>query len=367
MIPVLNPAGVQEILDYGLYGWAMSRYSGCWVGFKAASPRRSIARPRSRSTRTACSIALPNDFEMPPGGLNIRWPDPLVEQELPAAALQALCRARLRARQQARPHRHRQPEAPPRHRHHGQVLSRRAPGPRRSRHRRRAWPPRSASASTRSAMPWPLEREGARHFAEGLEEILVVEEKRALIENQLKEQLYNWREDVRPRVIGKFDEKSEWILPSAGELTPAQIARVIAGAHPPLLRPRPESKSASPFIEAKERALAASSSSVKRIAVFLLRLPAQHLDQGAGGQPRAGRHRLPLHGALDGPQHRRPSRRWAAKARPGSARRRSPTRSTSSPISATAPTSTRARWRSAPRSPRASTSPTRSSTTTRSP
>src|SRR5260370_19969648 len=78
------------------------------------------------------------------------------------------------------------------------------------------------------AMSWPLEREGIRHFAEGLEEILVVEEKRAVIENQFKEQLYNWREDVRPRVIGKFDENRNWILPSNGELTPAQIARVIA-------------------------------------------------------------------------------------------------------------------------------------------
>ena len=56
-------------------------------------------------------------------------------------------------------------------------------------------------------MVWPLERDGVRQFAEGLEEILVVEEKRAVIENQLKEQLYNWREDVRPRVVGKFDEK----------------------------------------------------------------------------------------------------------------------------------------------------------------
>jgi indolepyruvate ferredoxin oxidoreductase len=77
-------------------------------------------------------------------------------------------------------------------------------------------------------MPWPLEREGARHFAEGLEEVLVVEEKRAVIENQFKEQLYNWRADVRPRVVGKFDEKGQWVLPSAGELTPAQIAKVIA-------------------------------------------------------------------------------------------------------------------------------------------
>src|SRR5947199_5611184 len=61
------------------------------------------------------------------------------------------------------------------------------------------------------AMSWPLEREGIRRFAEGLEEILVVEEKRAVIENQFKEQLYNWREDVRPRVIGKFVENRNWI------------------------------------------------------------------------------------------------------------------------------------------------------------
>ncbi|MBV8401746.1 MAG: indolepyruvate ferredoxin oxidoreductase family protein, partial [Acetobacteraceae bacterium] len=84
-------------------------------------------------------------------------------------------------------------------------------------------------------MTWPLDAEGVRHFAEGLEEILVVEEKRQVIEYQLKEQLYNWREDVRPRVVGKYDEKGEWELPAhdwqlpaAGELSPALIARVIA-------------------------------------------------------------------------------------------------------------------------------------------
>jgi indolepyruvate ferredoxin oxidoreductase len=78
-------------------------------------------------------------------------------------------------------------------------------------------------------MVWPLESEGVRRFAEGLEEILVIEEKRQLLEYQLKEELYNWREDVRPRVIGKFDEKGEWalphgrwLLPAAGELTPAR-------------------------------------------------------------------------------------------------------------------------------------------------
>ena len=95
---------------------------------------------------------------------------------------------------------------------------------------------------------------------EGLEEILVVEEKRQLIEYQLKEELYNWREDVRPRVIGKFDEKGEWalphgrwLLPAAGELSPAQIARVIAdriGRH--FTSPRIRDRLA--LLEAKESA-----------------------------------------------------------------------------------------------------------------
>ena len=67
-------------------------------------------------------------------------------------------------------------------------------------------------------MVWPLEPEGVRHFAEGLEEILVVEEKRQLLEYQLKEELYNWRDDVRPRVVGKFDEKGEWTAGDAGYL-----------------------------------------------------------------------------------------------------------------------------------------------------
>src|SRR5690606_31121290 len=84
-------------------------------------------------------------------------------------------------------------------------------------------------------MIWPLEAEGVRQFAEGLEEIVVVEERRHMIEYQLKEELYNWREDVRPVIVGKFDDKGEWarphtdwLLPAIGELTPAQIARALA-------------------------------------------------------------------------------------------------------------------------------------------
>ena len=116
-------------------------------------------------------------------------------------------------------------------------------------------------------MTWPLERDGIRHFAEGLEEILVVEEKRALVENQLKEQLYNWNESVRPRVIGKFDEKGEWILPSADELTPARIARIIARRIARFhTSPRIEQRLA--FLEAKERALSQLKPPIRRIAYF---------------------------------------------------------------------------------------------------
>src|SRR5438552_13540906 len=127
-------------------------------------------------------------------------------------------------------------------------------------------------------MPWSLEPEGVRHFAEGLEEILVVEEKRQIVEYQLKEQLYNWRTDVRPRVVGKFDEKGEWVrphgdwlLPATAELTPAMIARVIAqrierlGLHPRTIE---KIKSRVAFINAKELALAKPRITLQRVPYF---------------------------------------------------------------------------------------------------
>ncbi|HJS33023.1 MAG TPA: indolepyruvate ferredoxin oxidoreductase family protein, partial [Alphaproteobacteria bacterium] len=226
MIPVLSPAGVQEILDLGLYGWAMSRYSGCWIAFKCIAETVESSASVSVDPHRV-QIALPNQFEMPPGGLNIRWPDHWTEQEYRLQrhkAYAALAFARANRLDKI-------------------VID--SPRPRFGivTHGKSYLDVRQALDDLgideklaaeigirlyKVAMTWPLEREGARHFAEGLQEVLVVEEKRAIIENQFKEQLYNWREDVRPRVVGKFDEKGEWILPSADELTPAQVARVIA-------------------------------------------------------------------------------------------------------------------------------------------
>ena len=139
------------------------------------------------------------------------------------------------------------------------------------------------------AMPWPLEPEGVRQFAEGLSEILVVEEKRQIVEYQLKEQLYNWRDDVRPRVVGKFDEKGEWVrphgdwlLPPHAELTPAMIARVIAQRIERLeLHPRTieRIRQRVEFINQKEQALARAEDQPRAAAVLLLGLPAQHVDE----------------------------------------------------------------------------------------
>ncbi|HEY3910420.1 MAG TPA: indolepyruvate ferredoxin oxidoreductase family protein [Stellaceae bacterium] len=251
-IPVLNPSGVQEILDLGLYGWAMSRFSGCWIAFKTiaetvdSSASVDVAAERTR-------IVLPQDFEMPPGGLNIRWPDQPLEQEFRLhkyklyAAL-AFARANRLDRIVI--------DSPyPRF---GIVTTGKSYlDVRQALDDLGIDEAHAAEIGLRLykvAMSWPLEREGIRHFAEGLEEILVVEEKRAVIENQFKEQLYNWREDVRPRVVGKFDENRNWILPSNGELTPAMIARVIAQRIARFhTSARIEERLA--FLEAKERQL----------------------------------------------------------------------------------------------------------------
>ncbi len=225
-IPVLNPAGVQEFLDYGIIGWAMSRYSGCWVAMKTVAETVDTSASVHVDPHRV-ELVEPEDYELPEGGLNIRWPDTPNEQEyrLERHKLYAAL-AFARANKLDRT-----------------IID--SPAPKlgiitcgksyldvrqalEDLHIDEAEASRLGIRLYKVGMVWPLERDGILKFAEGLDEILVVEEKRALIENQLKEQLYNVHADKRPRVIGKFDEKRDWVLPSAGELTPARIARVIA-------------------------------------------------------------------------------------------------------------------------------------------
>ena len=276
MIPVLYPSSVQEILDLGLHGWAMSRYSGCWVGFKCVAD--TVESSASVSVDPArVNIVVPDDFPLPPDGVSIRWPDPFLAaearmQDYKIYTVLHYCRVNKLNRiviDSPRPRL-------------GIITSGKSYlDVRQALEELGIDEQQAAEIGIRVfkvAMPWPLEPEGVRQFAEGLEEILVVEEKRQVVEYQLKEQLYNWRDDVRPRVVGKFDEKGEWVrphgdwlLPPHVELTPAMIARVIAQRIERLdlhARAMETIRARVEWINAKETALARRKITLTRIPYF---------------------------------------------------------------------------------------------------
>ncbi|KAA3626809.1 MAG: indolepyruvate ferredoxin oxidoreductase family protein [Proteobacteria bacterium] len=280
MMPVLAPANVQDYLDLGLHGWAMSRYSGCWVAFKAlADTVESSASVDVDPHRL--QILLPEDFDMPEGGLNIRWPDPPLIQE--RRLLQNKLYAALAYSRANQLNRVVIDSPQPRL---GIIASGKSYLDVRQAFDDLGIDDKLAAEIgirlCKVNMVWPLDSEGVRQFAQGLEEILVVEEKRQFIEYQLKEELYNWREDVRPRVVGKFDEKGEWafehtdhgkvwhgewLLPAAGELTPSMIARVIAARIERFFTSsRIQERLA--FLEAKEQSLAQVPVSIQRTPHF---------------------------------------------------------------------------------------------------
>ncbi|MEC5215212.1 indolepyruvate ferredoxin oxidoreductase [Actimicrobium sp. GrIS 1.19] len=238
MIPVLYPCNVQEYLDLGLHAWAMSRFSGCVVAFKAlADTVESSASIDADPFRL--QITLPTDFVMPPGGLNARLTTETlgIEARKQEALMQDYKIYAALAYARANKLNHITIDSPTARlgiiasgKSYLDVLD--------AMEELGINEAMAAEIGVRLfkvAMPWPLEPDGVRDFAQGLDEILVVEEKRQIVEYQLKEQLYNWRDDVRPRVIGKFDEKGEWVAPrgewlltSKADFSVAQIARVIA-------------------------------------------------------------------------------------------------------------------------------------------
>ncbi len=266
MIPVLNPAGVQEFLDLGLLGWAMSRYSGCWVGFKTIGETVDSSASVYVDPHRI-DVEMPTDFNMPAEGLNIRWPDGVLEQEERLQAHKiyaALAFARANKLDKT-------VIDSPQKRRLGIVTAGKSYLDVRQALDDLGIDEEMAAdiglSLYKVGMTWPLEREGMRRFAEGLEEIVVVEEKRAVIENQLKEQLYNWRPDVRPRVIGKYDEDGEWILPSIDEITPARIARVLAQRIGRFYSSERINQRLA-FLEQKEQALNAEAAPIARIPYF---------------------------------------------------------------------------------------------------
>ena len=239
-LPVFFPASVQEILDLGLHAFAMSRFAGVWAGMKTIQEIvESSATAMIDPDRV--KIILP-EFDMPPGGVHIRWPDTALEQEQRLfdykwyAALAYIRANRLN---------HNVIEGP--NDRLGLIASGKA-----FNDTRQALLDLGLDVATcqrlgirlhKVGVVWPLEAQLTREFATGLQEILVIEEKRQVIEYQIKEELYNWRSDVRPNVLGKFDELpghesgGEWSVPNPtahtllranADLSPALIAKAIA-------------------------------------------------------------------------------------------------------------------------------------------
>ncbi|MGH6945366.1 MAG: indolepyruvate ferredoxin oxidoreductase family protein, partial [Geminicoccaceae bacterium] len=224
MIPILNPSGVIEILELGLLGFALSRYSGCWVGLKCVHDTVNTAASIELDP-AQIAARLPEGFAMPDGGLNIRWPDPPLAQE------ERLHRFKLEAvKAFARANRfdrliYDSPKA-----RLGIISTGKS-----YLDLRQALDDLGIDQEVarglglrvlKLGLVWPIEPESVRAFAKGLEQIVVVEEKRALIEGQLKELLYG--QAGAPRIVGKRDEQGQALFPSHGALSSNQIAIAIA-------------------------------------------------------------------------------------------------------------------------------------------
>lgn len=225
-IPVLSPANVQEVLDLGIFGWELSRYSGCWVALKAITETMDSAISADIDPRRV-QIVIPEDFALPEVGVHGRWPSTPLEQEFIMNKYRIYA-----ARNFARVNNLNKVVIDSDKARLGIIttgksymdvlqalddlgIDQQMAG-------------EIGLRVFKLGMTWPLEPESTHNFAKGLEEILVVEEKRSIIEDQLTGQLYNWPVAERPRVVGEFDENGADLLTNLSELTPAMIARAIA-------------------------------------------------------------------------------------------------------------------------------------------
>ena len=231
-MPVLNPAGVQDILDFGLIGWGMSRYSGCWVGMKT-TPENMDAAISADLDPDRLPLREPDDFPLPEDGVHCRWPDAFLDQEkrlyeVKLKAAQAYARANGIDKTTLDCQRPRI----------GIVTT------------GKAWlevmqalddlgidqdqAEKIGLRVFKVAMTWPLEPSAITEFARGLEQVLVVEEKRPLVEDQLKALLYHLPDTERPRVVGKQDEKGEALFSSVGEISVDAVVAVLRARLPGL-------------------------------------------------------------------------------------------------------------------------------------
>lgn len=264
MIPVLNPAGVQEIIDYGLYGWALSRFSGAWVGLKAVKDTiESTAIVDGRLDRV--EIIHPADFIMPPGGLNIRLGDTAIAQE---ERLQEHKRDAVLHFLRANRLNRLVTSGGPRARIGIATVGKSYLDVRLALDELGIDEVRANDLGIRIwkvGCPWPLETEGLRDFARGLDLIMVVEEKRSLIEVQVREELYGTAN--QPVCIGKKDENGNWLFPVKGALDPNDIA-IALGRRLLAYGPIADIAARVARLEEAQKALAATQDVATRIPYF---------------------------------------------------------------------------------------------------
>src|ERR1700742_2810533 len=219
MIPILNPAGVQEFIDYALYGWAMSRFCGSWLALKCmhetVESTGVVEAPLDHP-----KIVIPGDdeFKMPPGGLNIRLVDGILDME---ARLHDYKRDAMLAFVHANKLNKIITSGGPNARIGVITVGKSYLDVRQAFDQLGIDEVKCNDLGIRLfkiGCPWPISRAELRDFAKGLGLIIVVEEKRSLIEVQGREELYGIANP--PMVIGKRNEKDEWLFPVKGALDP---------------------------------------------------------------------------------------------------------------------------------------------------
>jgi indolepyruvate ferredoxin oxidoreductase len=224
-LPILYPATIGEILEFGLFGWAMSRYSGCYVALKCITDTLdlsgTIELPPPRQT-----YAIPQDIELPPGGLNLRPNRPalveedwMVNKRLPAATAFARVNAIDRTVIGGQRRVLSIVSAGKAYLDVRQALSDLGLDPQSCEH--------LGIRLYKPGLIWPMDRERLIDFAQGSTAVLVVEEKRSVMEDQIARFLYSLSSDRRPAIAGKQDLRGAPLLTSTGELAVSQVRRAI--------------------------------------------------------------------------------------------------------------------------------------------
>ena len=226
MMPFLYPSTVHEVLRYGLHGIALSRFCGSWVGYKAVPDTVDASAPIPADPFDT-DIVVPEAFEVPPGGLNLRIPDFWYDMEprhrdckLDAAVAYARANRLNRVAIASRRPRY------------GIIATGKAFNDVRQALFDLGIDDRTADdigiTVLKMAMPYPFDTHTVRDFADGLEELFVVEEKVTLTELQVRNALYPLSDERRPRVIGHKDEAGRTLLPGSPEVSPDDVARALA-------------------------------------------------------------------------------------------------------------------------------------------